>query len=167
MPSRIDDERVVSTPAAIDALKDGGVRLAGTGQISPGDSLNVLLENPAGSGYNAIVVGLSSFVDASDNTLLTTHLNPTTDLPTTARTTVDANLATGGADVVTLYADDMTTEMSGGSDSLTFGVEGGRSEIPVYAMLGPGDSYGLTNTLGGLTSPDVTLSAWVVLEGTA
>lgn len=154
--------RAISTSSQADALENGGMRIGTTGQISISDNLNIILENPAGSGVELTLFALVTFTDAGSETFPTLHENPTTDLPTTERTIRDTNLGTTSTSAASLRADDMTTEMSGADATFVFGIESGRNEHRIFYKLPPGTSVGLSNPFSGLTSATATFSAWFI-----
>lgn len=162
--STSEEDDVVSTSAVMDALSDGAVRIVGTGQLTVSDNLNILLENPSGSGVNATLFGVIAANSTSSVTFPTLHTNPTTDLPTTQRTAFDTNLGTDNTVAINLYADDMASEMSGGDDTIPFGTEGGRTEMQAFFAIPPGTSLGLSNPFSGLTSADASFTGWLIEE---
>lgn len=162
--SVLQGETFVQQSTKAKALEEGGLRLGESGQVSVADNLNVLLENPAESGVELTVFALVLFVDADSRTFPTFHKNPTTDLPTTTRTIMDPNLGTEAPTAAVIYADDMTTTMSGSDETFRFGSQPGRTEMPIFFKLPPGTSIGFTNTLGSLSSADVSVTAWFIEE---
>lgn len=153
---------IETTAGQIASLARGEMRLASTGQISVSSNLNIMLENPGGSGVDLTLIAVVAVNDATSVTFPTLHFNPGSNLPTTARTITDPNLGTAAATAANLYADDMSSEMSGGSPSMTFGTESGRTEIQTFIQLSPGDSVGVSNPFGGITSANATFTAWFI-----
>lgn len=132
----------------------GELWFAGTGiaSFTTSQYLRVLFSNPIGSGKKIYVTLLRFFADRT--AFVSTHVNPTTDLPVLSRMINGGLLGLSYAGVTTFKSDVSSLPMSGGVTASTcFALgSGSDSQIPGPFILDPGMSVGLNCASSGLTT---------------
>lgn len=132
----------------------GELWFAGTGIVNftTAQYLRILFSNPLGSSKRIYITTLRFFGDRS--AFVSTHLNPTTDLPVPSKLVTGAILGTAYAGVTTLKSDVGALPMSGGTQASTCFALGAGSDaqIPGPFIVNPGFSVGLNCSASGLTT---------------
>ena len=139
------------------ALDDGRAYVSDTGAVTVSDTLDVLLENT--SSDTEVVLKQNITYNSTDSATFPELLkNPDTNLPTNERAQLPLKTDSGKTAMGTLYANDSTNTMSGGGTGVDTTVPPGQNTERFNVILAPGDSIGIANLGGGLTSPTIKVS---------
>lgn len=155
---------VTNTPAELASIGRGFIVGSGRLTLSVAGNVRAILRNPAASGRNVIVAGLSVF--GTGVSWASIYLNPTAGVPATANR-VGLNAIAGGGDtrVGELRVDtDTTVALGGGLDTgIVLGSGGGDRtslELPFPIVIAQGVTLGINVPFAG--AADATLSAYLV-----
>lgn len=148
----------------IDRVRDGRVFGAGSGKLtlSAAGHVRSLLENPAGSGKLLNVFSLVAFT--TGNAFGQLMVNPSTGLPTVAKTINNQRMLHPRVSVATLKVDtDLTVPLAGGTDTgqiLGIGANS-RQDVRLPPMVvPPGISVGINVPFAGAAEASLNVYWW-------
>lgn len=157
-----------SSTSVRNTIKERGF-IGGAPSTTTTDNIRTTLENPSGSGIVAVAV---SIVVAHDQGSAIVDLqvlrNPTTSLPTTARTPINASLRGVSAPAaVSLLKSDAGVAMSGHTGSVTVPTQGNNPNqfsLSSPVLIYPGELVGLNYKVGAALASGIAGTSIVWYE---